>query len=368
MESTGQPDAIQVSASTADLLMKAGKTYWVKAREDLVHAKGKGKVQTYWVVSKSTQGLEVNRSEENSEAMGKPTAMKGRPALTRGMSTRPSAPSRTQSTFTRGEPTRGVQRTTSDSVAKAATANSISSSKEADEAAALREERLVQWQLELFSRLLKRIVVARQQKNRRREEVARAEEPSTSVEEESESHDVVLPLQDTRARFNMVQRESSFRGLFPPSKRTTATDRGLSNTLHSEFSMDGVSILSQSIGELSFGQSFATQNSASDLGWSKDLSGDLSVGDCIIVDEVAEVIEMPKFDKDVDHIMHTYNIDEVELDEAVVSQLKDYIATIAHMYRKNPFVSTVFSKSALFFLETQNLDHVPHSFAPISKI
>ena len=65
--------------------------------------------------------------------------------------------------------------------------------------------------------------------------------------------------------------------------------------------------------------------------------------DCIIVDEVAEVIEMPKFDKDVDHVMHMNNIDDMKLDEAVESQLKDYIATIAHMYRKNPFVSTVFS-------------------------
>ena len=330
--------------------MKAGKTYWVKAREDLVHAKGKGKVQTYWVVSKSTQGLDVNRIEENSEAIGKPAAMKGRPGLSRGMSTRPSAPSRTRSTFTSGEPMRGVQRTTSDTVAKAATASKISASKEADEAAARREERLVQWQLDLFSRLLKRIVVARLQKNRRQEELTKAQVSSTIVEEESESHDVVLPLQDTKQpRFNMAQRESSFRGLFPPSKRTT--DRGLSNTLHSEFSMDGVSILSQSIGELSFGQSFATQNSASDLGWSKDLSADLAVGDCIIVDEVAEVIEMPKFDKDVDHVMHMNNIDEVELDQAVVSQLKDYISTIAHMYRKNPFVSTVFFLSA--FAQTE---------------
>jgi hypothetical protein len=57
MESTGEPDSIQVSASTADLLTKAGKSYWVKAREDLVHAKGKGKVRNMYQIRKHSPGL-----------------------------------------------------------------------------------------------------------------------------------------------------------------------------------------------------------------------------------------------------------------------------------------------------------------------
>lgn len=49
MESNGFPNKIQVSQKTADLLRIAGKGHWLQAREDLVDAKGKGKLQTYWV-------------------------------------------------------------------------------------------------------------------------------------------------------------------------------------------------------------------------------------------------------------------------------------------------------------------------------
>jgi class 3 adenylate cyclase len=52
MESTGVPNKIQVSTTTAELLMKAGKANWVKPRDELVEAKGKGKMQTYWVEPK----------------------------------------------------------------------------------------------------------------------------------------------------------------------------------------------------------------------------------------------------------------------------------------------------------------------------
>lgn len=49
MESNGQKNRIQVSQKTADLLIVAGKEHWVTPREDLVDAKGKGKMQTYWM-------------------------------------------------------------------------------------------------------------------------------------------------------------------------------------------------------------------------------------------------------------------------------------------------------------------------------
>merc|ERR1712025_1126918 len=50
MESTGEPDKIQVSQQTADLLMSAGRESWLTAREELVSAKGKGQLKTYWLV------------------------------------------------------------------------------------------------------------------------------------------------------------------------------------------------------------------------------------------------------------------------------------------------------------------------------
>lgn len=49
MESTGQRGKIQVSQETADLLMAAGKSHWLKPRDELVLAKGKGELKTYWL-------------------------------------------------------------------------------------------------------------------------------------------------------------------------------------------------------------------------------------------------------------------------------------------------------------------------------
>ena len=53
MESTGKPNHIQVSQSTADLLVAAGKEDWIHPRDDIVNAKGKGEIQTYWVTIRS---------------------------------------------------------------------------------------------------------------------------------------------------------------------------------------------------------------------------------------------------------------------------------------------------------------------------
>ena len=49
MESTGKPNNIQVSQATADMLVAAGKEDWIQPRDDIVNAKGKGEIQTFWV-------------------------------------------------------------------------------------------------------------------------------------------------------------------------------------------------------------------------------------------------------------------------------------------------------------------------------
>lgn len=51
MESTGRKGFVHVSQETTDLLVASGKQSWVTKREDLVEAKGKGNLQTYWVRS-----------------------------------------------------------------------------------------------------------------------------------------------------------------------------------------------------------------------------------------------------------------------------------------------------------------------------
>jgi hypothetical protein len=48
MESNSERNRIHVSQSTADLLIADGKGHWLTPRKDLVNAKGKGLLQTYW--------------------------------------------------------------------------------------------------------------------------------------------------------------------------------------------------------------------------------------------------------------------------------------------------------------------------------
>jgi len=49
MESTGEGGKIQASQATADLLVIAGRQTWLEPRKELVEAKGKGSMQTYWL-------------------------------------------------------------------------------------------------------------------------------------------------------------------------------------------------------------------------------------------------------------------------------------------------------------------------------
>ncbi len=66
METTGFPNRIHVSETTAQLLLAAGKSHWIQAREERVEAKGKGLMQTYWIDSQTTT-RNGKRSSESSE-------------------------------------------------------------------------------------------------------------------------------------------------------------------------------------------------------------------------------------------------------------------------------------------------------------
>lgn len=79
MESTGRKNRIQVSQATADHLIAAGLENWLHPRSDLVYAKGKGDVRTFWLNRPSTSsrslgnfatdGLnELNLKKQNSSS------------------------------------------------------------------------------------------------------------------------------------------------------------------------------------------------------------------------------------------------------------------------------------------------------------
>ena len=53
MENSGAHNRIQISEYTADLLTQKGKSSWIKKRLEKVHVKGKGDMQTFWVLSRA---------------------------------------------------------------------------------------------------------------------------------------------------------------------------------------------------------------------------------------------------------------------------------------------------------------------------
>ena len=67
MESNGVRERIQASQTTADCLISAGKGHWVEAREDLVEAKGKGAMQTYWITPKRSAGTATIKTDNEHE-------------------------------------------------------------------------------------------------------------------------------------------------------------------------------------------------------------------------------------------------------------------------------------------------------------
>ena len=82
MESTGTPGRIQVSNATATLITAAGKTAWIKPRDDVVLAKGKGVINTFWLnivsfdnkgdTASNASGESIGALEEVTESIVKP--------------------------------------------------------------------------------------------------------------------------------------------------------------------------------------------------------------------------------------------------------------------------------------------------------
>ena len=70
MESTGVRNKIQISTDTADLLKQAGKSHWVRPREDGVHAKGKGVLNTFFLSPKSKEEASGSGGTDSDAAEG----------------------------------------------------------------------------------------------------------------------------------------------------------------------------------------------------------------------------------------------------------------------------------------------------------
>ena len=69
-----------MSKETADLLRTAGKEHWIKVRHDVIKAKGKGEMQTFW--------LDANRDENETPLPTKGQGSKHSPNTTNGKTKR----------------------------------------------------------------------------------------------------------------------------------------------------------------------------------------------------------------------------------------------------------------------------------------
>jgi hypothetical protein len=74
MQSTGESNRIQLSEQTANLLIEAGKSAWIQPRRGKINVKGKGIVQTYWVVHSGSDDMSVvSQNSESGCSMGSST-------------------------------------------------------------------------------------------------------------------------------------------------------------------------------------------------------------------------------------------------------------------------------------------------------
>jgi class 3 adenylate cyclase len=202
MMSNGSQSRIQCSEDTAKRMKETGKDHWLREREDKVQAKGKGLVQTYWIMPHRSGLSSVDSRSEVSGVDDDEDKVKGtNPALWTDAKV-----------DTRGVFDLTVQQSS-------------------------RQQRLVDWNIELLSTLLRKIVAGRKCATK-------------------------------------------------PNRKSTVVP---SLTLK--------------------------QGSTA-------------------LDEVTEIISLPQFDDQSQHTSRSNQGDTV-LDEIVAAELKDYVTTIASMYREN---------------------------------
>ena len=90
IESTGAKNRIHLSEQTASVLIDAGKEHWVTRRSDMVEAKGKGKLQTFWLktgeISPSSTGSHEMRIDERAGSSSASQEMPSESMLEDGLS------------------------------------------------------------------------------------------------------------------------------------------------------------------------------------------------------------------------------------------------------------------------------------------
>jgi class 3 adenylate cyclase len=140
--STSKPKKIQISQSTADLVKEGGKEYWIGEREEKVQVKGKGDMQTYWVIPRTGATTIMGPSVPG---------MISRSSLT------PSVISRSSITPSKMESDNSANLIPSGGLMWG-DAKELIRTNVGKESKVTKQERLVNWQVETLSRSLKEVV------------------------------------------------------------------------------------------------------------------------------------------------------------------------------------------------------------------
>ena len=175
-----------------DLLIEAGKKHWVKAREELVTVKGKGDLQTYWLLlhrssetNKGGENTSVSGDDEDAFSQSHNGLMDGGHSQAKGdkVTESPTSPTGVSSATTLGSfaavPNRAVT------------------------------ERLVAWNVDVLDALLRKIVAMRSpdDKHKRRRMSSRAFEDESMAR--SRSNSVGETVLDEVREFITLPREAA---------------------------------------------------------------------------------------------------------------------------------------------------------------
>ncbi|CAJ1964614.1 unnamed protein product [Cylindrotheca closterium] len=226
IEATGRRNRIHISEETADLLALAGKADWLRRRDQLVTAKGKGNLQTFWLMTKQDCKL---------HELGYTTAEFQQPEQ------------------------QSLEMSLPEEITQASLNLSTSSYEDIEALLSPKMKRLCQWNVDVLARLLKQIVAHR-------------------LASQSNHHKTLYDKE-------LTMREGEIRCQF------------------------------------------------------------------MVLDELVETIPLPGFDQKV--YKRQQNPDDIVLPEAVMEQMKLYVACVAAMYRDNPF---------------HNFEHASHVMMSVSKL
>lgn len=305
MESNGKPRHIQCSEATGDLLIDAGKSHWLLPRQDLVHAKGKGKVKTYWVNPRS-------RNEEASE----------------------SHMSESGSVGSSGRDEDDDDSVSSDGLRADGKKKSGSDRQKYDLKPQMK--RLIGWNVDLLAGLIKNIIAHRYnpastEGGTMKAKILESTKKITNLPGVKGIKTVGGTVGGAVAQIPGVKQVGGAVGgaVMQVGGAIKGVGRGGTSAENSLVSSDGGSDFDDD------DQSFSLGSQAADMPR----------------DEYSRSIVLPRFDKEV--AKSGIDPEDIELSDDVMDQLSDYVTTIALSYHENPF---------------HNFEHASHVTMSATKI